>query len=59
MLFRHLEYDGKGVIWSMLHDIDDGVVEGVLVLLQPVGEVVVDGARVVDHCKVRVLICPS
>ena len=58
-LSAHLEDNWKGGIGSIFHHIDNRVVEGVLVLLQPVGQVVVDGARVVDHCKVRVLVRPS
>ena len=58
-LSAHLEDNWKGGIGSIFHHIDNRVVERVLVLLQPVGQVVVDGARVVDHCKVRVLVCPS
>ena len=59
MLFYHLEYNWKRLIGSIFHDIDDGVVEGVLVLLKPVGQVVVDSASIVDNCKVGVLVWPS
>ena len=59
MLFHHLEYNWKRLIGSIFHDVDDGVVEGVLVLLKPVGQVVVDSASVVDNCKVSVLVWPS
>ena len=59
MFSRHLENNWKRLIGSIFHDIDDGVVEGVLVLLQPVGQVVVDGASIVDNRKVRVLVWPA
>merc|ERR1719356_426666 len=41
---------------SVLDQLDDGVVEGILVLLQPSGQVVGDGGGVVDDGKVRVRI---
>ena len=58
-LSAHLEDNWKGGIGSIFHDIDNRVVEGVLVLLQPVGQVVVDGARIVDNRKVRILVGAS
>ena len=45
--------DGK-VIAAVLDQLNDGVVEGVLVLLQPSSQVVGDGGGVVDDGKVRV-----
>merc|ERR1719192_1635334 len=45
--------DGKGVA-SILDQLDDGVVEGILVLLQPSGQVVGHGGGVVDDGKVRI-----
>merc|ERR1719356_1970859 len=41
---------------SVLDQLDDGVVEGILVLLQPSSQVVGDGGGVVDDGKVRVRI---
>ncbi len=32
------------LVWSLFELVDHGVVEGILVLLQPVGQVVGDGA---------------
>ena len=49
--------DGK-VIAAVLDQLNDGVVEGVLVLLQPSSEIVGDGGGVVDHSKVRVRVGP-
>merc|ERR1719295_395249 len=47
--------DGQGVA-TVLDQLDDGVVEGILVLLQPSGQVVGDGGGVVDDSKVRIRI---
>ena len=58
-LSAHLEDNWKGGIGSIFHHIDNRVVEGVLVLLQPVGQVVVDGARIVDNRKVGILVGAS
>ena len=41
---------------AVLQDVDDGVVEGILVLLQPPGDVVADRGRVVDDGKVGLLV---
>merc|ERR1719394_116686 len=45
--------DGQGVA-SVLDQLDDGVVEGILVLLQPSGQVVGDGGGIVDDGEVRI-----
>ena len=45
--------DGK-VIAAVLDQLNDGVVEGVLVLLQPSSQIVGDGGGIVDDGKVRV-----
>merc|ERR1719323_1861533 len=45
--------DGEGVS-SVLDQLDDGIVEGILVLLQPSSQVVGDGGGVVDDGKVRI-----
>merc|ERR1719430_612408 len=47
--------DGQGVA-TVLDQLDNGVVEGILVLLQPSGQVVGHGGGVVDDGKVRVRI---
>ena len=45
------------VVGARLHQLHHGVIQGVLVLLQPPGDVVGDGACVVDDGKVRILVC--
>merc|ERR1712156_651091 len=45
--------DGQGVA-SVLDQLNDGVVEGILVLLQPSGQVVGHGGGVVDDSEVRI-----
>merc|ERR1712156_393625 len=42
------------ILASILDQLNDGVVEGILVLLQPSGQVVGHGGGVVDDGKVRV-----
>ena len=44
---------------TILDHLDDGVVERILILLQPAGQVVGDGGGVVDDGKVSVRICWS
>ena len=41
-----------------LGHLNNGVVERILVLLQPAGQIVGDGGGVVDHSKVRVRVGP-
>ena len=43
-------------IGGLLELVDNGIVEGILVLVQPVGQVVVDDAGVVSDGEVGVLI---
>merc|ERR1719400_3022114 len=46
----------QGTLGGRLEDLHHGVVDGILVLLQPVGDVVVDNTGVVRHTEVSVLV---
>merc|ERR1719510_1883384 len=44
----------RQLVAAVLDELDDGVVEGILVLLQPAGQVVGDGGGVVDDGEMRI-----
>ena len=43
---------------NSLNNLNDGVVERILVLLEPAGQIVRDGRSVVDDSKVRIRVRP-
>ena len=53
MVLKNIRNDGH-----FLGHLNNSVVERILVLLKPAGQIVGDGGGVVDHSKVRVRVGP-